>query len=201
MKNNNTKLQLQSGVGLIEVMVAIILLAMGLLGAVALQFATAKEQRSSQFVARAALLGNEMAERMRGNREGIKAGLYNMQNSGNYTYSAVKQAIANNPALPAPCAPLPNCFTPALAEQQDLAQWWQASSAALPQVAAIVLLAQGPNSPSGARDIVLAWVEPVVDKDINGNPLLLEKDTNYTGCPPVIDAPNGVRCYQVRFVL
>jgi type IV pilus modification protein PilV len=63
--------QRQSGVGLIEVLVSMVLLAMGLLGAVALQVATAKEQRSAQFVSRAAIAANEIAERMRANRESI----------------------------------------------------------------------------------------------------------------------------------
>jgi type IV pilus modification protein PilV len=198
MKNNNWKLHSQSGVGLIEVMVAIILLAMGLLGAVALQFATAKEQRSSQFVARAALLGNEMAERMRSNRAGVEAGLYNMQTSSSHTYNASNQTIANNTFDPYDCSPVPDCINPTWVADRDIVNWGQLAFASLPQPAAILLPV--PNT-ANARDIVLAWVEPVVDKRDDGTLVQISQQAGNNGCPALISAPVGVRCYQMRFVL
>jgi type IV pilus modification protein PilV len=184
----------QQGVGLIEVMVAIILLAMALLGAVALQFATAKEQRSSQFVARAALLGNEMAERMRSNRAGVEAGLYNMIG---VTYQASSQSVAANNVAPT-CNPMPSCVTPQQIAQNDSVEWWRSVASNLPQGAAIVRTT--PAALNG-RDIILAWVEPVVDKTDGGKPIQLSQTAGNNGCPTDISAPVGVRCYQMRFVL
>ncbi len=194
-KNNHSEmLKNQRGVGLIEVLVAILLLAMGLLGAVALQFATAKEQRSSQFVARAALLGNEMAERMRSNRAGIELGLYDMTG---ISYQTSKQSVEGNIAVWA-CNPMPTCVTPQLVENNDTAAWWRSVAASLPQGAAIV---RTTASALNGRDIILAWVEPVVDKDSQGNPIQLNQAAGNNGCPANIQAPKGVRCYQMRFVL
>jgi type IV pilus modification protein PilV len=195
------KLYYQAGVGIIEVMVAIILLAMTLLGAVALQFATAKEQRSSQFVSRAAIAANELAERMRANRTGLED-LFNPQYiTSATTYSASVTALGSSSSTQSCLAASP-CSSAAATAADDLAQWQQSLVQTMPrgQTAAIVLMP--PTSTNGAalsRDIVIAWVEPVVDKDAAGNPILISS-TAY-GCPASIAAPAGVRCYRQRFVL
>ena len=192
----------QSGVGLIEVMVAIVLLAMTLLGAVALQFATAKEQRSSQFVSRAAIAASELAERMRANRAGLEDLANFRYLTAATTYSASVAALANSNATQPSCLVASPCTTPAAIAADDLALWQQAIVQTMPrgQSAAIVLMpSTSTNGAALSRDIVIAWVEPVVDKDAAGNPILISS-ANY-GCPASISAPPGVRCYVQRFVL
>jgi type IV pilus assembly protein PilV len=194
----------QHGFSLIETMVAMIVLALGMLGAVALQFSTAKEQRSSQFVSRAALVANEMAERMRGNRAGLELGFYVTPDTN---YAASRDALAPAGAVPAlrTCGSQLECPAAVAAEQADIQAWWAAIRQSLPQASAHITL-----TPQGAaslrRDIIIAWVEPVVDKNANGQPVLIAADSVASGCPvpPAankIDAPAGVRCYQMRFVL
>jgi type IV pilus assembly protein PilV len=181
----------QHGFSLIETMVAMIVLALGMLGAVALQFSTAKEQRSSQFVSRAALAANEMAFYV----------------TPDTNYAASRDALAPAGAVPAlrTCGSQLECPAAVAAEQADIQAWWAAIRQSLPQASAHITL-----TPQGAaslrRDIIIAWVEPVVDKNANGQPVLIAADSVASGCPvpPAankIDAPAGVRCYQMRFVL
>jgi type IV pilus modification protein PilV len=192
----------QKGVGLIEVIVAILLLATGLLGAVALQFATAKEQRSSQFVSRAALLANEIGERMRANRAALDDP---SQIISPTTYlTADTQYVpsqmttqANSQAVNACTAAAP-CLTALSIQSNDITQWQQSVTSALPQGAAMLLLPTGGGS-TLSREIVIAWVEPVMDKDSSGAPRPLQ--VSQSGCPPSINPPVGVRCYRQRFVL
>lgn len=202
MKNSPlNRISPQRGVGLIEVMVAILLLAMGLLGAIALQFATAKEQRSSQFVSRAAVVANEMAERMRTNRAGLALGMYVTEKTN---YADAKAVITSNTSsLNACVGAQAECAQAALAEQTDMLAWWAVIRSGLPQASAHIVL-----TPEGAgslrRDIIVAWVEPVVDKDASGTAKLLVSNSAASGCPTganKIDAPDGVRCYQMRFIL
>jgi type IV pilus assembly protein PilV len=196
------KKSLQQGVGLIEVLVAIILLAMALLGAIALQFATAKEQRSSQFVSRSALLANEIAERMRTNRSAIDDATLStpLYVTSETTYTTGLAATLANASAVDVCTPTAPCATASAAQTNDIAMWRQSVSSALPQGAAFLTLPTGGNN-TLTRDIVLAWVEPVVDKDANGVPKLLT--AAQSGCPAALQngLPLGVRCYQQRFVL
>jgi type IV pilus assembly protein PilV len=189
----------QSGVGLIEVMVAILLLAMGLLGAVALQFATAKEQRSSQFVARAAMLSNEIAERMRSNRAAIED-ITTPQYLTATKYADVKQVVSTSPSVGVACTQANPCLTAAATAANDINVWLQSVNAMMPQSAAMLLMpTEGINALS--RTIVIAWVEPVVDKDKDGAPIVINQTSGNNGCPSSIDAAAGVRCYQLKFVL
>ncbi len=188
----------QRGFSLIETLVAMLLLAMGLLGAVALQFATAKEQRSTQFISRAAIVANEMAERMRGNRAGIELGYYVTPDT---TYTTARDKIAANGAPPTRgCGSQLECPAAVTAEQADMQAWWNTLRTGLPQASAHITL-----TPAGAaslrRDIIIAWVEPVVEKDASGNAVLIPAGEGASGCPASIQSPAGVRCYQMRFTL
>lgn len=199
MKTSNVmNTRKQKGVGLIEVMVAMLLLAMGLLGAVALQFATAKEQRSSQFVSRAAMAANEIAERMRANRAGIETSLYV---TTQVTYADGLTATT----LPAVmCTSAQPCTTPAATTTLDIAVWQQYIQNNMPRgQSAAFLIMPSDGAAVFSRDIVIAWVEPVVDKRADGTPILLTSTgANPTSrCPATLNAPDGVRCYRQRFVL
>lgn len=192
-------LNIQAGVGLIEVMVAILLLGMGLLGAVALQFATAKEQRSSQFVARAALLSNEIAERMRSNRAAIED-TATPRYTTSTTYLDARAAVSAAASTVNACTVNTPCNTASSAAVNDINLWLQSVNTLMPQSAAMLLMPpEGVNALS--RTIVIAWLEPVVDKDASGNPIVLKQASNNNGCPATISAADGVRCYQLKFVL
>jgi type IV pilus assembly protein PilV len=192
------RLSAQSGVGMIEVLVAMVLLAMGLLGAIALQFVSAKEQRSSQYVSRAAMAANEISERMRANREGILASLYV---TTQVTYA---EGLTASTMPTVNCTPAQPCTTPAQTTSFDVAVWQQNLQSNMPQgQSAAFLTMPADGALAASRDIVIAWVEPVVDKNADGNPILLTSlGTNPTSrCPASVKAPDGVRCYTQRFVL
>jgi type IV pilus modification protein PilV len=202
------KIKQQSGSSLIEVLVAVLVLSAGLLGAVALQFATAKEQRSAQFVSRAALVANEMAERMRTNRAGLAVGLYDTSQSRTTltTHANAVQAIASSSFTINDCSGKPaECSPAASAEQADFQALWAVLRNSMPQASAHILPVAG-GATTLRRDIVLAWVEPVVDKDKDGKPLPfissnINGRTANSGCPTTLAAPEGVRCYTMRFAL
>lgn len=78
-----TKLRKQSlGAGLIEVLVAVLILALGLLGMAGLQANALKKNQSSYARGQAVLLSYYMLDAMRADRNGAIAGNYNTATSG-----------------------------------------------------------------------------------------------------------------------
>jgi len=73
----NMLLKKQSGVGLVEILVTILVIAIGLLGLAGMQTASMKNINNSHNRALATIAAYDMAERMRANPTGIKAGSYN----------------------------------------------------------------------------------------------------------------------------
>ncbi len=67
----------QQGLTLIEVMIAIVILGIGLLGLAALHSAGLRQTHNSYLLAVAAQQAEEMAERMRANPQGVANGDYN----------------------------------------------------------------------------------------------------------------------------
>jgi type IV pilus assembly protein PilV len=65
-----------NGFSLIEVLVAIVVLSIGLLGLAGLQTAGLKANNSAYQRTQASILANEMLDRMRANRVGLQASLY-----------------------------------------------------------------------------------------------------------------------------
>jgi type IV pilus modification protein PilV len=196
----------QTGFGLLEVMVSIFLLGMTLLGAVALQFATVKEQRSSQFVNRAAIAASEIAERMRANRAGIENLATLQYVSVKTTYVTALPLIEASLSEAETCTTAAPCTTPTATAANDVVLWQQFIAQHMPRGQSAAFLLMPTASTAGnalARTIVIAWVEPVVDKKADGTPVLVtsagSKPTS--GCPTSIDAPDGVRCYTQTFVL
>jgi len=103
----------EQGVTLIEVLVAIVLLAFGLIGIAAMQTAAISNNVLSGEYMQAATLAENMAERMRGNRDGVI--------NGNYLTAA--GAVGNPPV---------NCYastcTSANQAAWDLAVWYASVS-------------------------------------------------------------------------
>lgn len=66
----------QSGIGLIEILVALVLLSVGLLAAERMQIQSMRANRSAHYQSQAHLLANDMIDRMRTNAAGVIAGHY-----------------------------------------------------------------------------------------------------------------------------
>jgi type IV pilus assembly protein PilV len=73
MRNN---LKRSSGFSLIEVLVAMLILAIGLLGLMSLQLLSLQTNTNSNFRTQATIAANDMSERIRANIPGFEAGAY-----------------------------------------------------------------------------------------------------------------------------
>jgi len=67
----------QTGLTLIEVLIAVLVLSIGLLGIAGLQLTGLRENQNAQYSTQAIYLANDMADRMRANPAGVTAANYN----------------------------------------------------------------------------------------------------------------------------
>ena len=146
------------GVGLIEVLVALLLLSIGLLGVAGLQTLSLHQQRAAYLHGQAAVLATDIIERMRANRPAAQAGHYASE-------------FGAPAAAPADCNEQ-SCDGAQMAAF-DLAQWkcalgeWQIDACQhlpgrLPQGDARIL------QQDGLVRIQLQWLQP------DGEPVLFE---------------------------
>lgn len=87
-----------SGFTLLEVMVALLISAIGLLGLAALQVSARNNLESSFQYSQASLLAQELAERMRANPVGLRAGLYNTIDTDNGAGTSADCSAGCDPA-------------------------------------------------------------------------------------------------------
>lgn len=71
----------QAGFTLLEILIALIILSIGLLGLAGLQANSLKNNNSAYQRTQASLLANEMLDRIRANRQGLAAGAYDVIDS------------------------------------------------------------------------------------------------------------------------
>ena len=132
----------QSGFTLLEVMIAVLILGIGLLGLAHLQITSLKHNQSAEFRSQASVLAADMLDRMRANR-------FAAQN-GNYAID-----IDADP---------PNS-TDTIADA-DIAQWLQQITAVLPQGdGEISCNAFDPDEPF-ICDVTVSWTEILEDDDL-----------------------------------
>jgi type IV pilus assembly protein PilV len=120
-----------SGFTLLEVLIAVLVLAIGLLGMASLQVAGLRNNQSAYYRSQATQLAYDMADRMRANPVGL--------NNGNYN----NQAPTNE-----------NCVTSTCSAAQmagyDLAEWTAELTAQLPSGAGVVCIDGTPNDGTAA---------------------------------------------------
>lgn len=122
----------QGGFTLVEVLVAVVILGLGLLGLAGLQAASLRNNHSAYLRSQATLLAYDMADRMRANPEAANNGDYNTA------------APANN----AQCFTTGGCTFTQMA-QQDKFEWAAAVATAMPSGQAIVCLDSTSDPESG----------------------------------------------------
>lgn len=135
----------QSGFSIIEVLVAIIILSIGMLGAVGMQAAALQSNKEARNQATATTFARELAEKMRGNKS-----------------VAIQTTAVNNPyifdttlgATPTVATPSTNCFLNGCPLAADIATWdvadWQARvQTALPTPRVKTCFDQTPFDSSG----------------------------------------------------
>ena len=116
MKNNSLKFRHQTGVSLVEALVALVVLSVGMLGIAGLYLESLRSNRTALSRTSAVMLVNDMADRIRGNRAGLAG------------YAMV---VGTAPATGGPNCSTVLC-TPAQLAAWDMAQWYAAVIATLP---------------------------------------------------------------------
>ena len=163
------------GFTLIEVMVALVIFSIGLLGVAGLQTAGLKTTQQSYQRTIAVTAARDMADRMRANLTGVRNNAYN--------------AIAAAPAADPGCVGA--VCTPANIAAQDAYEWYTKSLIALPSatassVACTDVDAGTPELDSGSTcTITVRW-----DSERSGK--------TGTGCNPA--NTNDLTCVQLRFM-
>lgn len=176
----------QRGATLIEVLVSILLLALGVLAMAAMQANAVQYGKASEFRSLATLLANDLADRMRANHpSGADMTAYNLIDP----YARPTSAPAE--ASPA-CNVAHECsFTEMTAF--DLAQWRRNVYNQLPEGTAFVSTSAKGVKPATA-DIWIAWTDPASASGRENTPAV-------DACPSTFKQPDHVRCMYFHIVL
>lgn len=113
--------RLQKGATLIEVLISLLILAIGLLGMTGLQTVSLRNTQSAYLRTQASIASNDIVERTRANLQGVEANSYD----------------ANAGAVTAACNAIAGCTAAQLAAN-DIAEWNAALAAGLPSGVGIV---------------------------------------------------------------
>ncbi len=128
----------QSGFTLLEILVAIVVLSLGLLGLAGLQAATLRNNQVAYYRAIVIQQTNDIADRIRANQAGAKAGNYNN--------------------LTATIPTDPDCVTNSCTASQiataDHSQWNNNNARLLPGGTGTVA-----SGPGGTFDVTISWTE------------------------------------------
>ena len=198
------------GVTLIEMMVAVLVLSVGLLGIAGLQAATAKYKINTWSRSQASVLLSDLAERLRINPEAAGTTF-----GGNGETATSLYVLGDNwttqQAADLSADPNPNCETAACTSTEraafDLLMWRKRVRDGMPQGAALV----SGNRAEGI-DVTMMWFDKeMLDQTTNtaATPTLVKAPVcagTETGmaqqscCPADAAAPEGVRCARFSFV-
>lgn len=163
----------ESGTSMIEVIVAIIVISIGILGLGGLQVTSMKYQKTAGQRSEATQSAYDLSERMRANGAGVLLNRYV------YT-TAYAATVASPPSIPV-CST--SICTPLEIADIDKAEWLHNLAARLSGGAGYVIV-----NGVGTYDLVVMWKEP----NYSGIDPACQ-----TGVAPVPD--DAVRCFIVRF--
>lgn len=194
MKTRHSK---QRGVTLIEVLITMLVVAVGLLGAAGLQLASTRFQQTSSMRTQALLQADFIIEKMRVNSSNLtQANLVTAVATPESAYLAAED-YANADALPVdPACGLngqPAC-TAAQAAQRDLREWRESLARDLPGGrGSLFPVADGGATEPNARRVVVMWREKAEQEtDTDVNLAISREDDN---CPP--PRVDGIRCLNL----
>lgn len=187
-----------NGFSLVEVLVAIVILAFGMLGTVGMQAFALQANRDARLQAQAIVLARELAEMMRGNKE-----------------IAITTTTAANPYLvssmtmasPSYCMRVANASTGCTSAKDvasaEMTDWLQRLAAELPDAKVTVCfdgapydsngLPQWTCNPTGADEIAfikIGWTRASTDKSLTGANAL-EKASDSSSRPYVVFPVTG----------
>jgi type IV pilus assembly protein PilV len=129
----------ENGFTLLEVMIAIVIVSIGLLGVAAMQAVTLKNAGSSKYRSAAIGLTSDMADRLRANLEGVMEGNGVIGTGYNRPRTALTDAAYNSPA---PACRSIGCL-PAAMVLDDLAAWQARLAVSLPRGTGVICIDSG----------------------------------------------------------
>ena len=168
------------GYSLIEVLVSILIVSMGILALVGLLTVAARNGKTSEIRAQAALMAGELADQIRTNADGAAIGAYDLR-------APFPSPGAATP-VPAVCVEAAPCTAGQLAAV-DLAAWRRRLRALLPNGSAWVQYQGASATALGAVDLWVAWTDPLPGVERPGSE-----------CPGGLGvaADNHVRCVHLQ---
>ena len=186
----------QRGAGLIEVLVAILILAIGLLGMAGMTAASIKYNQMSRMRGAGVLLVNDLAERARVNVLGFDAGSYASPNNKKYSFSTT---LTNESG----CSDLgANKCTAGDLATYDVNQWLKNIRARLPGGDAFIQTSV--TKDARTMDIWLMWTEATESTNTAANNANANTNNMSQTCPAIV-LPNGdtsgVRCMYFMVTL
>ena len=186
----------QRGAGLIEVLVAILILAIGLLGMAGMTAASIKYNQMSRMRGAGVLLVNDLAERARVNVLGFDAGSYDSPNNKKYSFSTT---LTNESG----CSDLgANKCTAGDLATYDVNQWLKNIRARLPGGDAFIQTSV--TKDARTMDIWLMWTEATESTNTAANNANANTNNMSQTCPASV-LPNGdtsgVRCMYFMVTL
>lgn len=185
----------QRGATLIEALVAIVILAVGLLGMAGMTAASIKNNQTSRMRGTGVLLVNDLAERARINL----AGFNTYQQGARYSFTGT-------PTKPAGCD-VNNACTPQQLAQYDLQEWLFNVNERLPGGSAHIVTTTTGNNTETIRnmDIWLIWTEATDKTNAAARTNDASIDNMSQACPAAalngVSNTDGVRCMYFRVTL
>ncbi|MBI1772241.1 MAG: type IV pilus modification protein PilV [Burkholderiales bacterium] len=171
----------QKGVSMVEIIVTMVIVAIGLLGVASLQANTLKYLKGANYRSEATQAAYDISDRMRANGQAIKdkdTGI----NPNFYSYqTAYSSTVAALPTVPS-CSNVNNCTAQEVANK-DVAEWLRNLGVRMYGGAGYITL-----NAAGGYDVTVMWKEPNMTAVDPSCP---------TGAPPAPGA--GVRCINLRF--
>jgi type IV pilus assembly protein PilV len=197
------KINYQHGATLIEILISVVILALGLLGLAGLQVNSLQYQKTSSSRSEATQAAYDIGERIRSNwplppltaqlLPAASEQIFNTErakNESNYSnslsYAAAASPSAVNQGDIDACLGKA-CDANAMAKY-DVSQWIQNLQGRLPGGAGSISVIPAGATQFSAFDVTVMWKE-------QGFKL---KDTS---CPDSVDAPTGVRCLTLRVTI
>jgi len=141
-----------AGFTLIEIMISMLLLAIGFLGLAAVQSRSLSETQNTQFRSKADILLRDISDRMRANAEAVVAGRY-----------VISENIVSSDGVAQDCPPDPVAYT--CVADRDLKVWKKAVDDALPNPHVLIADVGG-----GVQRIRVDWAEKQIgtqDQSVN----------------------------------
>lgn len=183
------KMKWEAGTTLIEIMVSIVVIAIGLLGLASMQINALKFQQTASQRSEATQASYDLADRMRANFVYTRPELRNNERTSNEqkytsegTYAEKSLAAHSAPHDCGRIAPGGACTSLQVAAN-DLAAWQLGLKQRLAGGAGYIKPVA--NATISTFDVFVMWREPTLDAE-DGT------------CPKEVAAPKGIRCFKVR---